>query len=109
MKSKIKFFVIAIITTKEISHDSFICWILNWLNIPQSQENIDVRNFAKNFLRQIIKESKNKELEKLLEKDFDKVASALEKKGVDNALLNSLKELAQRTKEKRQRSNKTCS
>lgn len=58
-------------TTKEISHDSFICWILNWLNIPQSQENIDVRNFAKNFLRQIIKESKNKELEKLLEKDFN--------------------------------------
>lgn len=39
---------------------------------------------------------------KLLEKDFDKVASALEKKGVDNTLLNSLKELAQRTKEKRQ-------
>ena len=39
---------------------------------------------------------------KLLEKDFDKVASALSKKGVDNTLLNSLKELAQRTKEKRQ-------
>lgn len=39
---------------------------------------------------------------KLLEKDFDKVASALEKKGVDNTLLNSLKQLAQKTKQKRQ-------
>ena len=56
--------------TKEISHDSFICWILNWLEMPQTPENNDVINFSKNFLKQIIKDSKNKELENLLEKDF---------------------------------------
>ena len=40
---------------------------------------------------------------KLLQKDFDYVANALEKKGVDNELLNNLKILASNTKQKRQK------
>lgn len=39
---------------------------------------------------------------KLLQKDFDYVVKALQKKGVDNELLNNLKELAFNTKQKRQ-------
>ncbi|MBP9491375.1 MAG: serine--tRNA ligase [Aliarcobacter sp.] len=39
---------------------------------------------------------------KLLQKDFDYVATALLKKGVDNELLNNLKNLANDTKQKRQ-------
>lgn len=39
---------------------------------------------------------------KLLQKDFDTVATALQKKGVDNELLNNLKILASNTKQKRQ-------
>ena len=39
---------------------------------------------------------------KLLQKDFDYVATALQKKGVDNELLNNLKTLAINTKQKRQ-------
>lgn len=39
---------------------------------------------------------------KLLQKDFDYVVKALQKKGVDNALLNNLKDLALKTKQKRQ-------
>lgn len=39
---------------------------------------------------------------KLLQKDFDTVATALQKKGVDNELLNNLKTLAINTKQKRQ-------
>ncbi len=39
---------------------------------------------------------------KLLQKDFDYVATALQKKGVDNELLNNLKNLASTTKQKRQ-------
>ena len=39
---------------------------------------------------------------KLLQKDFDYVATALQKKGVDNLLLNNLKTLAINTKQKRQ-------
>lgn len=39
---------------------------------------------------------------KLLQKDFDYVVKALQKKGVDNALLNNLKGLALKTKQKRQ-------
>ncbi|RBQ29128.1 serine--tRNA ligase [Aliarcobacter vitoriensis] len=39
---------------------------------------------------------------KLLQKDFDYVVTSLKKKGVDDELLNSLKALAQKTKDKRQ-------
>lgn len=39
---------------------------------------------------------------KLLQKDFDYVVKALEKKGIDNELLNNLKNLALQTKKKRQ-------
>ena len=39
---------------------------------------------------------------KLLEKDFEYVVTALQKKGVDNELLNNLKTLANNTKQKRQ-------
>ena len=39
---------------------------------------------------------------KLLQKDFDYVVTALQKKGVDNDLLNNLKILASNTKQKRQ-------
>ena len=39
---------------------------------------------------------------KLLQKDFDYVVTALQKKGVDNELLNNLKILASNTKQKRQ-------
>ena len=39
---------------------------------------------------------------KLLQKDFDTVATALQKKGVDNELLNNLKILSINTKQKRQ-------
>ncbi|MCT7639991.1 serine--tRNA ligase [Aliarcobacter butzleri] len=39
---------------------------------------------------------------KLLQKDFDYVVKALQKKGVDNTLLNNLKDLALKTKQKRQ-------
>ena len=39
---------------------------------------------------------------KLLQKDFDYVLTALQKKGVDNELLNNLKILASNTKQKRQ-------
>jgi seryl-tRNA synthetase len=39
---------------------------------------------------------------KLLQKDFDYVVAALQRKGVDNELLNNLKTLASDTKEKRQ-------
>ena len=39
---------------------------------------------------------------KLLQKDFDYVVKALQKKGVENELLNNLKELALNTKQKRQ-------
>lgn len=39
---------------------------------------------------------------KLLEKDFEYVVTALQKKGVDNELLNNLKILAFNTKQKRQ-------
>ncbi len=39
---------------------------------------------------------------KLLQKDFDYVTTALQKKGVDNSLLNNLKILASNTKQKRQ-------
>ena len=39
---------------------------------------------------------------KLLQKDFDYVVTALQKKGVDNELLNNLKTLAINTKQKRQ-------
>ena len=40
---------------------------------------------------------------KLLEKDFEYVVTALQKKGVDNELLNNLKILASDTKQKRQK------
>lgn len=40
---------------------------------------------------------------KLLQKDFDTVATALQKKGVDNELLNNLKTLAINTKTKKTR------
>jgi seryl-tRNA synthetase len=39
---------------------------------------------------------------KLLQKDFDYVVTALQRKGVDNSLLNKLKTLASNTKQKRQ-------
>ena len=39
---------------------------------------------------------------KLLQKDFEYVVTALQKKGVDNELLNNLKTLAINTKQKRQ-------
>ena len=39
---------------------------------------------------------------KLIQKDFDYVVTALQKKGVDNELLNNLKILASNTKQKRQ-------
>jgi seryl-tRNA synthetase len=39
---------------------------------------------------------------KLLQKDFDYVVNALQRKGVDNSLLNNLKILASKTKQKRQ-------
>ena len=39
---------------------------------------------------------------KLLQKDFEYVVNALQRKGVDNELLNNLKTLASNTKEKRQ-------
>lgn len=39
---------------------------------------------------------------KLLQKDFEYVATALERKGVDNELLNDLKNLASAAKQKRQ-------
>jgi seryl-tRNA synthetase len=39
---------------------------------------------------------------KLLQKDFDYVVNALQRKGVDNELLNNLKNLASTTKQKRQ-------
>ncbi|MDD2896444.1 MAG: serine--tRNA ligase [Aliarcobacter sp.] len=39
---------------------------------------------------------------KLLQKDFDYVVNALQRKGVDNELLNNLKTLASSTKQKRQ-------
>ena len=39
---------------------------------------------------------------KLLQKDFDYVVNALQRKGVDNSLLNNLKTLATNTKQKRQ-------
>jgi seryl-tRNA synthetase len=39
---------------------------------------------------------------KLLQKDFDYVVNALQRKGVDNELLNNLKSLATNTKQKRQ-------
>ena len=39
---------------------------------------------------------------KLLQKDFDYVVNALQRKGVDNELLNNLKTLASNTKQKRQ-------
>ena len=39
---------------------------------------------------------------KLLQKDFDYVVTALQRKGVDNELLNNLKTLASNTKQKRQ-------
>ncbi|MCT7549361.1 serine--tRNA ligase [Aliarcobacter butzleri] len=39
---------------------------------------------------------------KLLQKDFDYVVKALQKKSVDNTLLNNLKDLALKTKQKRQ-------
>lgn len=39
---------------------------------------------------------------KLLQKDFDYVVNALQRKGVDNSLLNNLKILASNTKQKRQ-------
>ncbi|BAK72356.1 serine--tRNA ligase [Arcobacter sp. L] len=39
---------------------------------------------------------------KLLQKDFEYVATALQKKGVDNELLNNLKTLASQAKQKRQ-------
>lgn len=39
---------------------------------------------------------------KLLQNDFEKISQALQKKGVSNELLNSLKDLALKTKQKRQ-------
>jgi seryl-tRNA synthetase len=39
---------------------------------------------------------------KLLQKDFEYVVNALQRKGVDNELLNNLKTLASNTKQKRQ-------
>ena len=39
---------------------------------------------------------------KLLQRDFDTVATALQKKGVDNEVLNNLKNLASKAKDKRQ-------
>ena len=44
---------------------------------------------------------------KLLQRDFDTVATALQKKGVDSELLNNLKNLASLAKDKRQEMEET--
>lgn len=59
--------------TKEISHDAFICWLINWINIPENSENKEIINFAKKFIGQIVEPSENEDLKAVLKKDTLKV------------------------------------
>ena len=44
--------------TKELSQDAFICWLVNWINID-NEENNDIKNLAKTFIYNIVNEAKN--------------------------------------------------
>lgn len=44
--------------TKELSQDAFICWLVNWINID-NEENNDIKNLAKTFIYNIVSEAKN--------------------------------------------------
>ena len=44
--------------TKELSQDAFLCWLINWINLP-TQENTEIKNLAKNFIDKLVSNSKN--------------------------------------------------
>ena len=56
--------------TKEMSHDAFICWMLNWINIPENSENKDIKKKKKKIIEQIVIESKNENFKNILKKDY---------------------------------------
>ena len=57
--------------TKELSQDAFLAWLVNWINIPRNKENNDIKNLAKEFVRNIIKEKE--EWVKFLDSDEDNI------------------------------------
>lgn len=42
--------------TKELSQDAFLAWLINWINIPRNEKNKGIKNLAKEFVRNIIKD-----------------------------------------------------
>jgi len=45
------------ISTKELSQDAFITWLLQWADISNSSHDLDLRNCGKDFVSELIKKS----------------------------------------------------
>lgn len=37
-------------STKELSQDAFLAWLINWINIPGNEKNKGIKNLAKEFV-----------------------------------------------------------
>ena len=40
--------------TNELSQDAFICWCLNWINMPVRDDNASGRQFGARFLSRLL-------------------------------------------------------
>ena len=43
--------------TNELSQDAFICWCLNWINMPVRDDNASGRQFGARFLSRLLHEA----------------------------------------------------
>ena len=43
--------------TNELSQDAFICWCLNWINMPVRDDNASGRQFGARFLSRLLNEA----------------------------------------------------
>ncbi len=57
--------------TKELSQDAFLAWLINWINIPRNEKNKEIKNLAKEFVLNIIKDKDD--WVNLLENDEDNI------------------------------------
>lgn len=58
--------------TREISHDAFICWLVNWINIYQTSENKDIKELAQKFIEKIVEKNKNLKVQEMVNcKDYE--------------------------------------
>ena len=57
--------------TREISHDAFICWLVNWINIYQTSENKDIKELAQKFIEKIVEKNENSKVQEMVNsKDY---------------------------------------